>query len=270
MNTIIQRLNGTTYDLAELGIFTRDFNVSAPKPRHFTEQVDAMHGAIDMGTVYDPRPISASFYAKAVDYDDYALMRDEIFRMFRSDEAFYVIESRNPGKRWLVKVADSFGLDQQFLYGFFDVEFIAYSGFAESIGTTQDAFTFDAELWQFGEGLTADDLIYTFNSPSFRVYNAGDIAINPRNMTLDITFTGASSNLTIKNETTGDLWKYTGNTGASDVVKLTGVRAIKNGLSIFRDTNRKLITIAPGWNDFTITGASGNFTVKFDFRFYYL
>lgn len=270
MNTIIQRLNGTVYDLEALGITTRDFVVSAPKPRHTTEQVEGRHGAIDLGTVYDPRPISASFFAKAADSIDFALMRDEIFRMFRSDEAFYVIESRNPGKRWLVKVADTFGLDQQHKYGMFTVELVAYSGFAESVGTTLDPFTFDAELWQIGAGLTDDDLIYTFTTSSFRLFNASDITVDPRYLPLVITFTGASTNLSIKNTTTGDEWKYTGTTVAGDTLRLDGVKTLRGTTSVFGNTNRKLITLKPGWNDFAVTGPTGAFTITFDFRFYYL
>jgi hypothetical protein len=87
---------------------------------------------------------------------------------------------------------------------------------------------------------------------------------------LKITFTGASTNLTITNTTTGDIWQYTGTTQAGDTITLDGVRSLKNGVSVFGNTNRKLITIAPGWNNFTITGASGSFTISFDFRFYYV
>lgn len=271
MNTIIQRLDGTVYDLASLGIATRDFVVSSPSPRHFTETVDARHGLIDMGTVYEERTIQGSYFAKAADADDYALMRDEIFRLFRTQEPFYVIESRNPGKRWQVKVSNSFGLDQQRVLGFFDVEFTAHSGFAESIGTTLDAFTFDAELWQVSQGLIADsDLVYEFNTSSFRVFNAGDISVDPRHLPLSLAYIGPSNNLTILNNTTGESWSFTGTSNAGDTIKLEGVRATKNGLSVYRNTNRKLITLAPGWNDFTLTGALDPFSMIFDFRYYYL
>jgi Phage tail protein len=155
--------------------------------------------------------------------------------------------------------------------GRFDVEFTTLSPFAESIGTTLDPFTFDAELWQIGQGLTAEDgIVYTHSTSSFRIYNAGDVTIDPRVLPLKITFTGASTNLKITNTTTGDMWQYTGTTQAGDTITLDGVRSLKNGVSIFSATNRKLITIASGWNDFTITGASGSFTISFDFRFYYI
>lgn len=111
---------------------------------------------------------------------------------------------------------------------------------------------------------------YTFTTTTFRVFNAGDIDIDPRVLPLKITFTGASTNLTITNQTTGDTWQYTGTTQTGDTITLDGVRSLKNGASIFRNTNRKLITIKPGWNKFIIEGTTGAFTISFDFRFYYL
>lgn len=50
MNTIVERLDGTRYDLEELGITTRDFLVSAPSYRHTTESIEGRPGAIDLGT----------------------------------------------------------------------------------------------------------------------------------------------------------------------------------------------------------------------------
>jgi phage-related protein len=270
MNVIITRLDGTTYSLADYGIKTLDFAVDAPTPRTITEELDGRDGLIELGTTYDARKIRASFYFRAYDSPDFPLLRNEIFRMFASRESFYVTDDRESGKRWLVK-SGGFSVEQLMANkGRFDVEFTALMPFAESVGTTLDPFTFDSELWQIGQGLEADDLNYVHTTSSFRIFNAGDIAIDPRVLPLTITFTGASTNLTITNTTTGDMWQYTGTTQVGDTITLDGVRSLKNGASIFVSTNRKLITIVPGWNDFTITGSSGSFTISFDFRFYYL
>jgi hypothetical protein len=262
MNTIIQRLDGTEYDLEELGIITRDFVVSSLTPRHSLEIIQGRHGAVDLGTDYDVRNISASFYRKALDSEDYALKRNEVFRIFRSDEAFYLVESRSPDKRWLVKVSAPFQLDQQQLYGLFEVEFTAASPFAESVLSTLDANI--AQITGYGSRAVE----YKHTTSTFDIYNDGDAKVDPRMFPLVITFKGASTNLKITNLTTGDEWQYIGTTSASDTLILNGVRAIKNGLSVYRDTNRKLLTINAGWNDFQITGATGAFEISFDFRFY--
>jgi phage-related protein len=269
--TYVQRKDGTLYDLKQLGIRTKDFIVSAPSLRHVTEEIEGRDGSIDLATTEGPRTITCTFRMQAVDTQDYPLLRNEVFRLFRSKESFYLIDRREPAKRWEVKCQDAYDIEQRFVYGDFTVTFVCFKGYAESIGSTLDPLTFDSELWQIGQGLAVDDdMIYVHSTPSFKIYNAGDVMIDPRVLPLKITFTGASTNLTITNTTTGDTWQYTGTTTANDTITLDGIRSFKNGLSIFGNTNRKLITIAPGWNDFTITGATGAFTISFDFRFYYI
>lgn len=270
LGTTVQTLDNKIYKLEEIGIYTRDFNPLSPSPKHNFESIAASHRTIDFGTTYDQRRINCSFYLKAVDMWDYALLRDEVFKIFDSRKPFYIIDQRNPGKRWLVKCASDYSIDQQRIYGFFDIQFITVEfPFAESIGTTLDPMTFDSNLWQIGQGLIAEDLFYKFPNTAFSVYNAG-VAIDPKSMHLVIRVYGVTTNLSITNRTTGDTWQYTGETVASDVIELNGVRSLKNGASIFGKTNYKLITIAPGWNDFIVTGVTGPFNIEFDFRFYYL
>ncbi|PFY57870.1 phage tail protein, partial [Bacillus toyonensis] len=48
------------------------------------------------------------------------------------------------------------------------------------------------------------------------------------------------------------------------------VRSTKNSLSIVRDTNKKVISLQTGINEFEIIGATGAFSISFDFRFQYL
>jgi phage-related protein len=257
------------YDLEQIGIRTKDFIVSSPSPIHFTEEIEGMDGLIDLGSTEGARSIECSFRAEATDRDDFVLMRNEIFKIFRSKEAFYLIDSREPSKRWEVKSSNAYDIGQKFVFGDFTIDFTCYKGYAESIGTTEDPFTFDSDLWQFDQGLILEDLIYTYSETSFSIYNAGDVTVNPRDFPLLITYTGASTNLSIKNTTTGDEWTHTGTSNPSDIIRLDGIRSTKNSLSIFRDTNRKLISLAPGWNDFELTGATSPFEISFDFRFYY-
>lgn len=272
MNLIIERLNGVAYSFKEHGIKVLDFVAHSPSPRHELETIEGMDGAVDLGTTYGPRILSGSFMMKAKDNLDFPLLRNEIFKILDSREQFYLIDSREAGKRWRVKVSDSFSMEQIKRHGTFNFEFFSPFPYAESIGTTLDPKTFDAELWQVGQGLMVDETKYTHTTKTFRVYNAGDVTINPRKHPLVIEFKGSSLNLSIKNLTTGDEWKYTGSTAPLEVIKLDGVRSFKNDVSIFGDTNRKLITIQPGWNDFEITGPIGfdGFNISFSFRFLYI
>jgi hypothetical protein len=266
---IIEKLDGTIIETEEYGIKLLTHSISSPSPRVITEEIDNRDGYIEMGVTFDGRKIRASFFMYAFDKQDYPLLRNEVFRIFATKEKFYFHEP-NQKRRWLVR-SNGFEIERfSSRGGTFEIEFFSPSPYAESVGTTLDPFTFDAELWQIGQGLEAEDLNYVHTTSSFQIFNAGDITVDPRIYPLKITYTGASTNLTIANQTTGDIWQYTGTSQAGDMITLDGIRVIKNGLSIFRDTNRKLITIVPGWNDFTITGATGAFEISFDFRFYYL
>jgi len=264
--------DGTTYDMADdFSVLVRSFQISSPKPTRQTDQIDGRDGQIRLGKDYGAREITAVCSFFAVDYADSLLLRDEIIRVIYGREPYYIIPEATPGKRWLVEVADSITPELIGMYGEFTLNFISDSTYAESIGTTLDPLTFDAELWQVGQGLTVDEADYTQNVASFSIFNAGDITVDPREFPLVITYAGASTNLSIANTTTGETWSYTGTTTASDTLKIDGVRSLKNGVvSVFANTNRKLITLKPGANNFTVTGASGAFMVTFDFRFYYL
>ncbi|HDR6300247.1 TPA: phage tail family protein [Bacillus cereus] len=239
------------------------------------EKIDGRHGEIEVGGSFDARDNIRSqilFYPK--DIWDFYLFRDEIFQLFNSQEPFYIITNREPGKRWKVRVANAYEVEPQAFgqYGELNIVFKSASAFCESIGTTMDDFTFDSNIWQMGQGLIAEDIKYTHNTTSFRIYNAGSATINPRSIPLKITYTGRSANLTIKNVTTGDIWSYYKGTAFPDSqLILDGVKAYIPGVgSIFKDTNWGLIRIRPGWNDFILSGAIGNFKIEFDFRFHYL
>lgn len=244
---IIEKLDGTIIETEQYGIKLLTHSISSPSPRVITEEIEGRDGYIELGTTFDGRKIRASFFMQAVDRQDFPLLRNEVFRIFATKELFYFHE---PGqkRRWLVR-SNGFEIEKYPpRIGTFEIEFSSPSPFGESIKPTS----------------------YTFTTPTFRVFNAGDIDIDPRVLPLTITFTGASTDLTITNQTTGDTWQYTGTTVDGDTITLDGVRSLKNGASIFGNTNRQLITIASGWNDFSVIGTTEAFEISFNFHFYYL
>jgi len=250
--TYVQKLNGQMINLDELGIRTRDFIVHSPSYIHTFEEVEGMDGVIDLGTKTGPRQITCLFRFIADDWIDFGQNRDEIFNLFESKEPFYLIEKRNLFKRWLVKVADSYEIPQRNVFGNFEINFVAIKGYAESIGTSTMASTFE-HLQELPVTYTDYQDIY---ATKFKIYNPGQ-PIDPRNINhyLKITYKGNSENLRIRNLTTGDEWAYNGVSNPEDVIVLEGIRSTKNGLSIFRQTNKRLITLAHGWNEFEIEGA---------------
>ncbi|MBJ8111726.1 phage tail family protein [Bacillus cereus group sp. N6] len=272
MHLIIERKNGKRYKLSkETGYIVLKFR---PESIKVTRQRESVSGRppVSIGTEIEGRPIHTEILFTSYDFFDHVLKRNEFFQILDSREEFYVISSEEPGKRWLVSTEAFTPEPVTMTLGRCELVLYSESPYAESIGKTIDPMTFDSGLWQIGQGLIAEDTKYIHNTTSFRIYNAGDETIDPKSMPLKITYKGISNNLSIKNVTTGDLWSYTGSTASeNDVITLDGVKSSQTTVgSIFGKTNWGLITLKPGWNDFLLTGTSGSFEIKFDFKFYYL
>lgn len=257
-----------TYNLQDLGIIINSYIITSPNPIHEREKIDDRDGFIDLGTTYDGRVITVKLTILPVDRHDFALLRNKVFRILDSRESFYLVHEEE-GKRWTVKYNSPFSFSRVENIGETTIELISSSAYAESVGTTLDELTFESEKWQVGQGLISDDLSYIHSTPTFSIYNAGDIMVDPRQYNLKITLKGISTGLQIINHTTGDTYAYNGVLNEGDTLVLDGVRTLKNGDSDFKNTNKKLLTIAPGWNEFEVTGVT-DFEIKFDFRFYYI
>lgn len=278
MYLTIETLDGQTYKLDDdkYRVHTLDFLVSSPEYDHRSDGIEGRDGVIDLGSSYTKRKLTAELYLKASSIESYALYRDQVFKLFKSKKAFYITESRTPWKRWLVKVTNSFELDQTRIYGLFSVEMETVGlPYVESRATTLEPLVWENEGWFWGAGMSWGDNPDQYNitnKTSFIIPNYGDITIDPRMMDLTIRFTGASSNLRITNVTTGDVFQYNGTTFANDTLVLEGVRVWKNDTtnSVVLSTNYGLITIDPGENTFSVAGVIGEFTLSFEFRFYYL
>src|SRR5699024_5726148 len=284
--------------LSDHDIYAKDFIVSSIALRPYLDSIEGRSGTVDYGADYDTRTIKVSFYIKAHDLHDFALLRDELFSVVVSRESFYIRElrrakyqaynftevtgkaSNNPqtdnkfvgGKRYKVRLTNTPELEQMLTVGEGEMVFETTElPFAESIGTTADidkhGLLYSQELWSYGMGLSYDEEThkYTHNTNTFRIYNAGNVEeLNPFEMDLKITVEGINGPYELKNETTGDVFKYTGSN--SGKLLLDGPNITLNGLQAFRDTNRRYISLAPGWNTFT---QSQNKKVAFDFRYYY-
>ncbi|QWH13264.1 phage tail family protein [Bacillus mycoides] len=274
MHLIIERMNGKRYKLSkETGYIVLKFRPESIKVNRLREKIDG-RSPVSTGTEIEGRSIHIEILFESNNFSNYTLKRNEFFQMLDSREEFYVVSSEEPGKRWLVS-AESFTPEPVTnVLGRCNIVLFSDSPYAESIGKTTDPMTFKSGLWQFGQGLSTETMQYVHRTKSFRIFNAGDVMINPKEYPLLIRFRGSSENLKIINKTTGDEWSWTGiTTGDSktgEVIQLKGVQSFKGVNSIFGKTNFKLINIIPRWNEFELTGVTGDFYISFDFRFYYL
>jgi phage-related protein len=269
----IWQANGQVVDTTKFGLVGLQLVIPSPSYEAEREKLPGVPGVVTLDKQLQPRPLTAKYWVKSRDYLDSMLLRDELYKLFSAGNTFFIGEEKQPGKRWLVECTEQWTperVNNRTMRT--EIPLMATKGFAESIGTTLEPKTFDLQKWQTGQGLILDETMYTHSTSTFKIYNAADgLTIDPRKIPLLITYKGASTNLQIKNLTTGDTWQYNAATIATDKLELKGTRSLKNGaVNIFKDTNRKLISLAPGWNDFQLIGTSGSFTISFDFRFYTL
>ncbi|AWV40359.1 phage tail family protein [Bacillus licheniformis] len=268
--TIIK--NGETIDHRKYGLKLLSFRKESLTHRTNYEEVDGRHGTIDTGTTFGERKLKAKFKIQGVDHLDYQLVIDEVYALFACEEPIELIDSRQPGKVWTVKPSSTFEPeDVNPRTGTFEIEFTSPLPFASSVGSTLDPFTFGENIWQIGQGLIpADELVYIHRTKKFRIYNAGNVTVDPCNeMPLNIVYSGSSTNFAIKNITTDQTVSYNGTTKSTDKIKLEGLRHLKNGISVYGNTNRGYISLKPGWNDIELSGTSGSFEISFDFFFFY-
>jgi len=169
MDVEITKQNGKIFKLSDYDIIVRDFIVGSIEILPTYSEIEGRHGHVNMGATYGTRVISVPFYFKANDLLDYPLLRDLLFELTVDTEPFYVRELRREvfqgddnkyvgGKRYLVRLVNSFDIEQTYKYGFGELSFETTDlPFAESVGTTQDiqenGINADDELWGFGMGL---------------------------------------------------------------------------------------------------------------------
>lgn len=252
MNSIkIWDINDNEINLSDYGLIGLDLIPESSSYDVVTETIEGMDGVVTLGKQLRPVNLTARFLVKSFDYTDSLVKRSAIYDLLSGYEPFYIAESKQAHKRWLVEslepwTPDRYNQTTQEI----TLNLICNKGRAESIGTTLQSKTFQ----HLDVPVNVNDY-RNIRATRFRIYNPGK-PIDPRSINdhLKITMVGQSNNLQIKNLTTGDVWQYNGTTSSNQTVVLEGIRSTKNGLSIFRDTNKKLISLARGWNVFEVTG----------------
>ncbi|XRJ96319.1 phage tail domain-containing protein [Latilactobacillus sakei] len=270
---LIQRLNGKIIDLGKLGFRVKSFNVPSAAYSHTFQQV-GKYGSLLVNTEVQQLSIPLVFDIIATDNYDYELQKLEVNRIFRSDEEFYVINTRIPYLRWKV-VAEQLQMPQDGNFwraSNISVNLVCSDGYAETTATTLAPFTYESESWGMGTNiLNGEDVSYTFNQSNFDFYNASDIPLRAEERPVIIRFNGdAPSGIKLRNETTGQEWNFYMSLKRADNLVINGLIPTKNAAQCYGNglSDHGYIDFAPGHNKMTLTGAT-NFTVSFETRFYY-
>lgn len=228
-------------------------------------------GSRYVGSSFKSFNLTLSLYLKSESLEDFELRLDVFLKEIYVRGEYFLIRSREPGKRYRVR-------PQPFSYskvnqrnGTIELEFEAYEGHSESLATTLEIDGLESGLWQFGQGLPLEDYAYEHRNSHFFIYNAGDFTVDPREHYLKIMLKGMSEgNIDIFNQTTGERFVHYGSlySDRGEVLTLEGVYPYKNGVNCGINTNGGLISLAPGENEIKISNIS-RVEASFDFRFLY-
>ena len=269
---IIELLNGTRYDTSEYQLKRLFHYIPSANIVHNNSELLGRSDYITNSRLNN-RVIRVEFLYITQDIYDYYILRERLNDLFMREEEFYIIFKREPHKRWLVKINSQFEINPNPKMDSFTIEFITQKFYSESVGTSldlQNRKEWDVDLWSWDGTIDWDkNYSYTFNSNNFNVENLGNIKIEPGYYDLQINIQGEATDfLELTNTTNGDVFRYNGNLTNTDTLTLRGIRTFKNNVSVFRDTNRKLISLDVGNNDFVVTGGTIN-NIEFNFRFLY-
>ncbi|HAR2085308.1 MULTISPECIES: phage tail domain-containing protein [Enterococcus] len=249
-----------------------DINIGMPVAKNEFVEFSGTNGKRLSNSAFDAFPITLSFDIRSREQSmfDLVLQKTELRELFTREPEFYLIYSKEPGKKYRV-VYDSIDDERKgAIYTRYTVNLGAIRGYSESIATTLRDFNLEEE-WQFSQGLVAEDYKYTHQTSHFIIYNAGSFEIDPREHYLRIALEGESEgNVTIFNKTTGDRFIYypSLSTNLGQTLVLDGVIPKLNGVSCGINTNHGLINLVEGVNEIEIQNIT-RVKSSWDFRFLY-
>ena len=258
------------------GVIPLEIFVGSVGKERTVDTVDGRPGVVDYGFNYTDRPVSLFLRIKAADAADFRLLRNEVFATFDVGSAFYIAEADVPSRVLKVVVDESYIPDRLTEeYADFDINCRTLdSVFWESRYTTLElhdsGYSATAEKYGLVDNIDDEKVKYRFTENNFTVYNAGNVTVEPESMMLNIHVNAVQStnNFTIRNITTGEeIVLKRASTGSN--FRIQGmVFSLGSITNIFRDTNRRFISLAPGDNQFEIL--NGTFEeIRFEFKFLY-
>lgn len=270
---VVQRRDGTTYDLEKEGIHVISFDPPSSNFQHTYTQI-GKYGAELSDTQIQQTTIPIVFDVSSRDNYDYELQRMKVMRIFSSSEPFYIINMRMPYMRWKV-VAEAFSyprLNNYWKAKSVSINLVCYDGLAESTATTLDSFDISGNKYGIGMGIPFETPIYTFtNQPAFNFYNPSVIPLLASERPVTVLVQAyAPQGITIKNTTTGQSFTYHHALTKNDAFELRGLIPVVNGIQRFGNdwSDRSFVDYAIGNNAMQLKGSS-DFTISFLTRFYY-
>ena len=238
--------------------------------------LSGIDGSLYNFSSYGKSTTNAKFLLEFGDIYDFKLARHDIYKFFLQKKLYRVRSHEYPAKVQYVRPVNfDLNIDQDGAkYSTFTIPFENPSGYMYSLYPCNLLYTYDVGGWQIGMNLpNGQDLDYRFqNLTKFKMYNASDIEIDPyfqrHELKLIIKHVGKDP-FTITNLTTNTSFKFTGTMNEGDTLIVDGVNAYLNNNLVDDLTTYTYLTLAPGWNDFSVDGAL-DLDITFNYHFIYL
>ncbi|BDZ31227.1 phage tail domain-containing protein [Lactiplantibacillus pingfangensis] len=269
MSTIlIQKMDGTTYDLDKLGIRVISFDPPGPNYQYTFTQMSEYRSVLT-DTQMQQTSIPLVFKVVANDNYDYELMRMRVLKTFAGYEPFYVINTRISYLRWKV-VPESYSYSRQSNFWGTQattVNLTCIDGAAETVLTTLDKGFLN------GFGMSANLINipqYQFtNQSSFTVWNGSTIPLRAEEHPVLISIDCATSkSVSITNQTTNQTVTVTAPLTRGQPLMIYGLKMAVGSTSVYGKSNHAYLDFMPGNNQLSVSGIS-NFTISFKTHFYY-
>lgn len=266
----MQLMDGTVINTSDYNLKRLFHHIPSADINHESSSVEGRYDELSASKLNN-RNIRVEFLYDTFDIYDFYLLREELNAIFMRAEPFYIIFKKEPYKRWLVKTASQFEVPPNPHMQSFVVEFVTLNAYAENVYSTSQYTSkeWDVGLYAWNNQIEwEDDYSYNFTEKTFSLYNGGTVKVDPRSSNLKITIKASGSNLRIRNTTTNEVYEFNSSLSSTDSLVIDGVRTFKNNVSSFRNTNKKLISLNPGMNDFIVEVGTLEY-INFDFRFLY-
>ncbi|MGO1632780.1 MAG: phage tail domain-containing protein [Staphylococcus equorum] len=236
------------------------------------QEIAGGDGVLVGSNTFGPFELTLKFYYDGIDKSDLILFTEKIKGVIHTRNAMYVVNSDIPGRKYAFNSAK---IDWERITNSditFSITFNCFKGFSESVNTTDDEFFFESN-WMFENGIPLDfEPKYHHTSNQFTIWNGSTDTIDPRNIhhQLQIKMNiKATDGFELVNYTTGDIFRYNKSISPGVDFVLSGVHAYCDNNKVGIDTNRGVITLAPGKNILKIRGDVSSQNVVFKFPFIY-
>ncbi|MGW7932332.1 phage tail domain-containing protein [Staphylococcus xylosus] len=248
-----------------------DYEVPTVKSKSNSVDMAGIDGKLPSIISFDTFSLKLIFRYTGIDVFDAESFCHSIRPVFNRRRPYYITHNRLPGIKYAIDQADVSFEKETLRHYKIIVEFNVYKGYSESIHTTQNIIDFSS-YWS-GE----NHISLTFNpkykhkSNQFTIWNGSNDIIKPQfghqlNIKLNVQSNGGFE---LVNLTTGDIFKYKKSSNKDTDIVLNSIYAYRENYRCGIDTNRGVITLAPGYNEFKIKGEVSSCSSEFDFPFIY-